>query len=312
MICEMIWDPSWILKLYLYQRINSPCPEISIRSVNNKPVTTATRIPSVFSKSDIFLNGGKEVIHGLITTGIYYEVCQTTKRQYNFLASAESHRSATNRRRKYVSTGPGILIYWKLPLSWRKWALASSVPCRDTKSRYEGGQTRNNFAFPSIFDSIFHSCTLFITSTCTWFRFVVTKESIEREREREGANAARIKRKRRGGGKGRAIFIRYVQFSQSRRGNFLLLRLYYIRFLLLRARVMLDNGVWNNRAERRAPCVKRVRMGKKGRDKKIFTLLFFIPLLRTALPFLPALPTKRRKMILEIRGRVKKWFFADV
>lgn len=97
MICEMIWDPSWILKLYLYQRINSPCPEISIRSVNNKPVTTATRIPSVFSKSDIFLNGGKEVIHGLITTGIYYEVCQTTKRQYNFLASAESHRSATNR-----------------------------------------------------------------------------------------------------------------------------------------------------------------------------------------------------------------------
>lgn len=184
MICEMIWDPSWILKLYLYQRINSPCPEISIRSVNNKPVTTATRIPSVFSKSDIFLNGGKEVIHGLITTGIYYEVCQTTKRQYNFLASAESHRSATNRRRKYVSTGPGILIYWKLPLSWRKWALASSVPCRDTKSRYEGGQTRNNFAFPSIFDSIFHSCTLFITTTCTWFRFVVTKESIERERER--------------------------------------------------------------------------------------------------------------------------------
>lgn len=32
-------------------------------------------------------NVAKEVIHGLITTGIYYEVCQTAKRQYNFLVS---------------------------------------------------------------------------------------------------------------------------------------------------------------------------------------------------------------------------------
>lgn len=32
-----------------------------------------------------------------------------------------------------------------------------------------------------------------------------------------------------------------------------------------------------------ATCVRRVRMGRKSRGKKIFTLFFFIPLLRTPL-----------------------------
>lgn len=310
MICEMIWDPSWILKLYLYQRINSPCPEISIRSVNNKPVTTATRIPSVFSKSDIFLNGGKEVIHGLITE--YITRCV--------------------KRRK------GNIIFWRAQslTEARQIGGGSTYPL-DQVSLYtgsfhfHGGNELSLLPFRAAIRSLdtraakHGTISLFLPFLIQFFtraRYLLRplalgfdsswRKSRSKERERGGANAARIKRKRRGGGKGRAIFIRYVQFSQSRRGNFLLLRLYYIRFLLLRARVMLDNGVWNNRAECRAPCVKRVRMGKKGRDKKIFTLLFFIPLLRTALPFLPALPTKRRKMILEIRGRVKKWFFADV
>lgn len=137
-----------------------------------------------------------------------------------------------------------------------------------------------------------------------------------RERERKRANAARIKRKK-GRKKERKKKREEERFLfdmfnfLSRRTNFLL-RLHYIRFLLLRAMVMLDNGVWNNRAEYRAVCETGPN-GKKIRGKKIFTLFFFIPFTaHTPVFFLRCRSAKRRKMILEIRGRVKKWFFADV
>lgn len=135
-----------------------------------------------------------------------------------------------------------------------------------------------------------------------WFNFSLGARACDynhfhrfrsRERERKRANAARIKRKK-GRKKERKKKREEERFLfdmfnfLSRRTNFLL-RLHYIRFLLLRAMVMLDNGVWNNRAECRAVCETGPN-GKKIRGKKIFTLFFFYSIYCAHPCVLPALP----------------------
>lgn len=67
-----------------------------------------------------------------------------------------------------------------------------------------------------------------------------------------------------------------------------------------------DNGLWNNRPVLHAACETQSK--GKSRNEKIFTLFVTRPCSSSTLcPFLSLLTAKRRKMILGIGGRLKKW-----